>query len=121
MGFAYEHKTSPRKSPPRTPSLVSESLSREFRVDADGVRGRLRLDRPTQTLHYELEIPDVLDSEIVDIKLARSATGPIFALLGTARTGSAPIENIDLAHLVDGNAQLWIFTTSGIAKASIEP
>ncbi len=66
----------------------------------------------------------MLDAEIVDIKLARSASGPIIALLGTDRTGSTPIGNANLSSLVDGDAQLWLFTASDPAnavKASLEP
>ena len=123
MAFAYEQKTSPRRPPSRTPSLVSDSLSQEFRVAHDSIRGRLRLDRTTQTLHYELILTDVLDSELIDIKLARSARGPVIALLGSDRAGSTPIANEDLSALVEGNAQLWLFTASepaGAAKATIE-
>lgn len=124
MAFAYEQATSPRRPPPRTPSLVSDSTSMEFHVASDTIRGRLRLDRPTQTLHYELELPDLLDAEIVDIKLARSDHGPIVALLGPGRSGSTPIQNRNLAALINGSAQLWLFTTSRPAraiKATIEP
>ncbi len=127
MAFAYERLASPRRPPSRTPSLVSDSLSQEFRVEHDAddtIRGRLRLDRPTQTLHYDLILADVLDSELIDIKLARSARGPVIALLGTDRSGSIPIANEDLSALVEGNAQLWLFTTSeptGAARATIEP
>ncbi len=124
MAFAYEQRASPRRPPSRTPSLVSDSLSTDFRVTHDKIRGRLRLDRPTQTLHYELILTDVLDSELVDIKLARSARGPVVALLGSDRSGSTPIDNDDLSALIEGNAQLWLFTTSepaGAAKATIEP
>ena len=124
MGYAYEQKTSPRRPPSRTPSLVSDALSREFRVAHEAIRGRLQLDRPTQTLHYELELPDVPDGELVDIKLARGANGPIVALLGPTRSGSTPIANEDLGALVDGNAQLWVYTASaptGAAQATIEP
>ena len=66
----------------------------------------------------------MLDSELVDIKLARSARGPVVALLGSDRSGSTPIDNDDLSALIEGNAQLWLFTTSepaGAAKATIEP
>jgi len=124
MAFAYEQMASPRRPPSRTPSLVSDSLSTDFRVTHDKIRGRLRLDRPTQTLHYELILTDVLDSELVDIKLARSARGPVVALLGSDRSGSTPIDNDDLSALIEGHAQLWLFTTSepaGAAQATIEP
>ena len=123
MAFAYEQRTSPRRPPSRTPSLVNGSLSREFRVAHDAIRGRLRLNWPTQTLHYDLILADVLDGELVDIKLARSARGPVIALLGSDRSGSTPIANEDLSALVEGNAQLWLFTKSeptGAARATIE-
>ena len=124
MAFAYEQMASPRRPPSRTPSLVSDSLSSQFRVAHDKIRGRLRLDRPTQTLHYELILTEVLDNELIDIKLARSERGPVVALLGANRSGSTPIDNEDLSELIEGNAQLWLFTTSepaGAAKATIEP
>lgn len=121
LGYAYEQNASPRRPPARTPSLVSDASSQTFRVDRDEVRGRLRLDRPTQTLHYDLETPGVLDDELLDIKLARSDRGPIFELLGTERSGTIAIANEDLPALIEGNAQLWLFTTAGLMKATIVP
>ena len=124
IGYAYERKVSPRRPPERTPSLIGDTMSREFRVAHETVHGTLRLDRPAQTLHYELALPDVLDSELVDIKLARTANGPVVALLGSGRSGSTAIDNHDLRSLLEGNAQLWVFTTSAPAvpvQVTIEP
>jgi Asp-tRNA(Asn)/Glu-tRNA(Gln) amidotransferase A subunit family amidase len=124
MAYAYEQEASPRRLPARTPSLVSGSLSRAFRVDHEAVRGRLRLDRPTQTLHYDLAFPGLVAGELIDIKLARSATGPIVDSFGIDSSGAMPIANDDLQPLVDGNAELWLFTISDPAlpvRASITP
>lgn len=124
IAYAYEQKTKPRRLPERTPSLVGDSLSREFVVAGDSVRGKLVLDRPTQTLHYELIFADVLDRELVDIKLALSTTGPIIALFGRERYGSVSIGNAELSALVAGDTELWVFTVSAPAipvRAAIEP
>jgi amidase len=113
IGYAYEQAARPRRSPPRTPSLVRESLSKYFELASPLVRGRLRLDRPTQRLHYDLEISNVLDEEILDIKLHRAGSGengPVIALLGRARHGEVAIPNEDLEPLLKGDLYLVIYT-----------
>ena len=115
IGYAYEQKTSPRRPPERTPSLVTDSLTREFRVDSDIVRGQLRLERPTQTLHYDLAFPALAPNELLGIRLARGSAGPVSALLGRESSAAAPIANEDLAALVAGNAELWVYTASAPA------
>ena len=44
--------------------------------------------------------------------------------IGGSRPGSTPIDKDDLSALIEGNAQLWLFTLSepaGAAKVTTEP
>ncbi len=96
--------------PARTPSLVSDTLSYDFVVRVPGMRGRLRLDRPSQVLDYELVPAGVALDDIVDIRLHRGATGPAIALLGLELAGSVPIPNEELEQLVDGQLHVVVYT-----------
>ena len=126
IAYAYEQTAMPRRPPQRTPSLASDTLSVDFRVTTELVRGKLRLDRPTQTLHYELELRGILDSELIDVKLhlgAPGENGAIVALLGTKRRGTVPIRNQDLPALMESATYLALYTTAeptGAARAQIE-
>ena len=111
LGYAYEIAASPRRPPARTPSLVNGDLVYEFELDSQSLEGNLRLERPTQILHYEVRVADVDDGEILDVKLHRSSAGsdgPVIALLGRHLKGSVAISNADLDDLVAGRLYLVV-------------
>ncbi len=113
LGYAYEQVAQPRHPPPRTPSLLSDVLSYQFELRSPPSKGELRLERPTQTLHYDLQIANVGEGDILDVKLHRGAAdtnGPVIALLGKDRQGSVPIRNSDLDDLLKGNLYLVVYT-----------
>ena len=87
LGYAWEQLARPRRAPQRTPSLVSDALSYDFEVRAESVRGKLRLERPTQVLHYAFETTGAKSDDVVDIKLHRGETGPVIELLGSGLAG----------------------------------
>ena len=124
MGYAYEQATKPRKSPPRTPSLLSGELSRYFTISG-GISGHALLDVPGQTLRYQLQWSGLLDDEILDIKLhkeEKDSAGPVVALLGKARQGELAIRNEDLDALLAGKLYVTVFTRQkplGAARAQI--
>ena len=114
MAYAYEQKAKPRRIPERTPSLVSGGSSVDFRVASEAIRGKARLNRPTQTLHYEIELPGLLDRELIDVKIhrgARGENGAIIAQLGTGRSGTVVIGNEDLEALKEGRLYIALYTT----------
>ena len=111
MGYAWEQLAKPRRAPPRTPSLVTGVLSTGFEVDSRSLAGKLRLDRPTQVLHYAFEAPGLKSGDILDIKLHRGA-GPVVALLGKHLRGTVAIRNADLGDLLDGKIQVVVYTAS---------
>lgn len=127
MAYAYEQKTEPRRPPPRTPSLLGESLSIDFTAENASIGAKLRLDRPAQTLHYELHFPGRLDDELLDVKLHRldeGTAGPVLALLGIARDGRVSIRNQHLPALVAGELALVVYAVDaprGAALARIVP
>lgn len=113
LGYAYEKSAGPRRPPPRTPSLVSDALFYDLEIRSPELRGKLRFDRPTQVLHYELQIPAVTNSDILDLKVHRATqgtNGPVIELLGTDLTGSASIRNSDVDDLLRGNLYLVVYT-----------
>ena len=110
LAYAWEQVAQPRRAPQRTPSLVSDTLTYSFEIRAPSVTGKLRLDRPSQVLDYELEAPGLAGEEIADIKLHRGTDGPVVALLGRHLAGSIPIPNDELANLVDGKLTVVIYS-----------
>jgi Asp-tRNA(Asn)/Glu-tRNA(Gln) amidotransferase A subunit family amidase len=113
LAYAWEQAAQPRRPPPRTPSLVSGELSVPFELESNQASGKLRLERPTQTLHYALRIKGVKDRDIVDIKLHRGeagSNGPVIALLGSARKGSVAVDNSNLEDLVNDNLYVVVYT-----------
>jgi Asp-tRNA(Asn)/Glu-tRNA(Gln) amidotransferase A subunit family amidase len=113
MGYAYEQAAKPRRPPSRTPSLVSDVLSYEFELRSPLAGGQLHLDRTTQILRYELQIPNVKGSDILDVKVHRGGpdeNGPVIELLGKDRRGSVPIRNSDIDDLLEGNLYFVIYT-----------
>ena len=127
MAYAYEQKVKPRRLPERTPSLVSGGSSVDFRLASEAIRGKARLHRPTQTLHYEIELPGLLDRELIDVKIhrgARGESGAIIAQLGTGRSGKVAIRNEDLEALKEGRLYIALYTTReprGAGRAQMEP
>jgi Asp-tRNA(Asn)/Glu-tRNA(Gln) amidotransferase A subunit family amidase len=123
LGYAWEQHAAPRRAPQRTPSLLSDTLTWSFTIDADSMQGELRLDRPTQVLHYKLE-PRGLDADgITDIRLHRSTNGPVIALLGSDLAGSIAIPNSELEQLADSKLAVVIYSKSapqGFVRGRIE-
>ena len=126
LGYAYEQVAAPRRPPSRTPSLVSGVLSHEFEIRSPLVEGLLRLDRPTQLLHYELQISNVEDGDILDVKMHRGAAdmnGPVIELLGKDRKGSVAIRNSDLNDLLEGRLYFVVYTRDepfGVIRGQIQ-
>jgi Asp-tRNA(Asn)/Glu-tRNA(Gln) amidotransferase A subunit family amidase len=124
MAYAYEQATKPRKSPPRTPSLLSGELSRYFTISG-GISGNALLDVPGQKLRYELQWSDLLGDEILDIKVhkeVKDSAGPVVALLGKSRQGELAVRNEDLDSLLAGKLYLTVYTREkplGGARAQI--
>ncbi len=113
FGYAWEQVADPRRAPERTPSLVSDVLSYEFDIESQQIKGELRLDRPTQTLHYALDISAVDTANIEELRLHRGGggrNGPVIELLGSSLEGSVAIRNEDLAALTGGNLYLAVYT-----------
>lgn len=124
LGYAWEQVAQPRRVPARTPSLVSGTLSYDFVIRASGIRGRLRLDRPSQVLDYELEAAGIVVDDIVDLKLHRgSDKGPAIQLFGPQLAGSVPISNEALEQLVTEQLYVVVYTKQaprGHARGRIE-
>lgn len=127
LAFAYEQTAHPRRPPARTPSLISEGLTYVLKLRSPGMTGHLRLDRPTQTLHYDIRVPGVRDEDIIDIKLhlaAANSNGPVIALLGRERKGGVLINNAYLDGLLEGRLYLLVYTRDkprGAVRGQIEP
>ncbi len=125
LGYAWQQITSPRRPPPRTPSLIGDVLAYEFEIKSQRITGELTLDRPNQTLHYALEVTDVGAADIAELRLHRGGNdknGPVIALLGGELQGSAPIRNEHLGDLMDGNLYLVVYTQdapSGLDRGHI--
>ena len=120
LGYAWEQAAHPRKPPERTPSLISDALSYEFDIDSTQIGGELRLDRPTQSLHYALEAKGIDPDEITELRLHRAVNGkngPVIELLGTDLEGSVPIRNEDFHDLVSGNLYLVVYTRDALQGA----
>jgi len=113
LAYAYEQQAKPRRSPSRTPSLVSDVLTYRFGLGSPLITGSVRLDRPSQTLHYDVRVQGVKDHDILDIKIHRGAAGtrgPVIELLGKDRKGAVPVRNQDLDDLLAGNLHMMIYT-----------
>jgi hypothetical protein len=124
MGYAYEQAVKPRKSPPRTPSLVSGELTRHFTISGD-IEGHALLDVPSQTLRYELQWFGFRGDDIRDIKLhkeEKDSAGPVIALLGKDRRGELAVRNEDLDSLLAGRGYFTVYTREkplGAARARL--
>ena len=106
LGYAWEQIANPRRPPERTPSLMSDVLSYAFETESAQISGQLQLDRPTQTLHYALEVTGTDPADSIELRLHRDGDGnigPVIALLGGGLQGSVPIRNEDIADLMSGN------------------
>jgi amidase len=123
LGYAWEQLAKPRRAPQRTPSLLSDTLTWSFAIDAEYMKGELRLDRPTQTLHYDLEFTGTVADDVVDIRLHRGANGPVVEVLGSNLTGSVPLPNDELGSLLSDEFYLIIYTQrmpQGAVRGRIE-
>jgi Asp-tRNA(Asn)/Glu-tRNA(Gln) amidotransferase A subunit family amidase len=124
MAYAYEQAAKPRKPPARTPSLVTGMLTRVFELDGE-LEGRAVLDVPSQSLRYDLQWRDLLEEEILDVKLHREdkdSAGPVVALLGKSRRGEIAVRNEDLDALLGEKLYFTVYTREaplGAARARI--
>ena len=112
LAYSWEQLLQPRRAPPRTPSLVSDSLALEFGVRGEGMLGQLRLDRPTQVLHFTLEATGLDSRDVSGVYLRRTDSGPVIASLGKSLHGSYAVPNAYLEDLVDNNLHIVIDTTA---------
>ena len=112
LAYAWEQAEEPRRVPQRTPSLVSDTLVYEFAIETAEFRGQLRLDRPTQVLHYTLEPEGLASEEIIDVKLHRGPSGPVVALLGKKMKSAFAVPNVDLRDLLEEDLHVVIYTAS---------
>lgn len=113
LAYAFEHISKPRRSPFRTPSLISDVLSYHFKIHSPQVTGSLYLDRPSQTLHYNIRVQGVSKEDIKGIRIHRGTAdtnGPVIELLGTSTEGVVSIRNSYLTDLLAGNLQMVIYT-----------
>ena len=123
LGYAWEQRAEPRRAPQRTPSLLSDTPTWAFGIGAESMKGELRLDRPTQVLHYKLDVPGLDADDIADIKLHRSVNGPVIALLGSDLAGSVAIPNSELEQLAESKLAVVIYTENsphGFVRGRIE-
>ena len=93
------------------------------REDAESMKGELHLDRPTQVLHFKLDVSGLDADDIADIKLHRSIDGPVIALLGSDLAGSVAIPNSELEQLADSKLAVVIYTESaphGFVRGRLE-
>jgi len=112
IGFAYEKIATPHRTPTRAPSLLSDVLTIDFAIQSTTVRGKARLDRPTQSLHYNLEFAGIDAANIRAIALHRGAeytNGPVIDLLGTGQSGSVAVRNADLDDLLDDGLYVAVY------------
>jgi Asp-tRNA(Asn)/Glu-tRNA(Gln) amidotransferase A subunit family amidase len=125
LGYAWEQAASPRRPPERTPSLLSGDLTYEFVIESPRLSGEVRLDRPTQTLHYSFEAPGISRAEITELRLHRGGkdeNGPVIELLGHELDGAVPIGNEEFDDLVRGRLYIVVHTTGaphGFARGQI--
>ena len=113
LAYAWEQAAAPRRAPRRTPSLLGDSLSWRFAIDAPPLTGRLRLERPTQTLHYDIEVAGLRAKEIVGVTLHRAAagaSGPVIMRLDEGLQGKVPIGNAALDDLAGGKLRVVVQT-----------
>ena len=103
----------PRRAPQRTPSLVSDSVTSEFLAHGERIRGELRLDQPTQVLHFTFDATRLDGKDIVSINLHRAESGPVIASLGRNLRGSYAVPNAYLDDLMDNKLHIVIYTASG--------
>ncbi len=116
IAFAYEKIAMTRQAPSRTPSLVSDTLSSEFSLQSQQINGNLRLDKATQTLHYELTLHGIDEESVSTIALHRSVeytNGPVIDLLGIGLTGSVAVRNADLDDLLDDGLYVAVYSHDG--------
>ena len=120
LGYAWEQVASPRRPPPRTPSLVSDVLEYHFEIHSPSMSGQLRFDRTTQVLHYEFALAPEADREVVDVKLHRGnpgSNGPVIELLGANTQASVAIRNEYVDDLLQGRLYLVVYTEDAPAGA----
>lgn len=113
FAYAWERVAAPRRAPLRTPSLLGDTLSWRFVIDAPSITGRLRLERPTQTLHYDVEVTGLDEDDIVSVTLHRAAAGtygPVIMRLDEGLQGAIPIGNAHVDDLVSGNLRIVVHT-----------
>lgn len=92
---------------------MRDVLSYRFELRSQVIDGELYLDRPSQTLHYDIHIPANNDRDVLDIKIHRGsagAKGPVIELLGQEPKGAVAIHNSDLEDLLAGNLHMIIYT-----------
>jgi hypothetical protein len=126
LAYAYEQMTETRRPPPRAPSLVNDVSSYRFEIRSTKAGGELLLDRPSQTLHYDIRVPGASDRDILDIKIHRGGAntqGPAIELLGKERKGAVEVRNSDLQDLLAGGLYMMIYTREapqGLVRGQIE-
>jgi hypothetical protein len=116
IAFAYEKIAMTRQAPSRTPSLVSDTLSSEFSVQSQQINGDLRLDKATQTLHYDLTLQGIDQNNVSTIALHRSVeytNGPVIDLLGSGLNGTVAVRNADLDDLLDDGLYIAVYSHDG--------
>lgn len=114
FGYAWEQAASPRRPPERTPSLMNGALFYEFVIESPRLSGELRLDRPTQSLHYTFEVPGISRADITELRLHRGGkdeNGPVIELLGRELEGAAALRNEELDDLMGGGLYIVVHTT----------
>ena len=105
-------------------SVLTGTLTRVFELDGE-LEGRAVLDVPSQSLRYDLQWRDLLEEEILDIKLHREdkdSAGPVVALLGKSRRGEIAVRNEDLDALLGEKLYFTVYTREaplGAARARI--
>ena len=102
---------------------MTGTLTRVFEL-AGELEGRAVLDVPSQSLRYDLQWRDLLEEEILDVKLHREdkAAGPVVALLGKSRRGEIAVRNEDLDALLGEKLYFMVYTREeplGAARARI--
>ena len=113
LAYGWEQSVRPRRAPQRTPSLVSDSVTSEFLAHGERIRGELRLDQPTQVLHFTFDATRLDGKDIVSINLHRAESGPVIASLGRNLRGSYAVPNAYLDDLMDNKLHIVIYTASG--------
>ncbi len=109
LAYAWEQAVQPRQPPARTPSLVGDVLEWAFVIGAADVKGELRLDRPTQVLHFDLDVR----GNVLGMDLHRGGgdqAGPVVQLLGNRLHGSVSVSNAVRDALRGGELYLVVRT-----------